>query len=36
MRATAVPVDEEKVRLHDGQRIRWTPVRVEPQRVLLS
>jgi hypothetical protein len=31
-----VPVDEEKVRLQDRHRNRWTPVRVEPQRVLLS
>jgi hypothetical protein len=31
-----VPVDEEKVRRQDRQRNRWTPVRVEPQRVLLS
>ena len=31
-----MPVDEEKVRLQDRQRNRWTPVRVEPQRVFLS
>ena len=31
-----MPVDEEKVRLQDRHRNRWTPVRVEPQRVFLS
>jgi hypothetical protein len=36
MRATDVPVDEENVRMQDRQRNRWTPVRVEPQRVFVS
>ena len=35
MPATTVPVVDEKVRLHDAHRIRWTPIRVEPQRVEL-
>jgi hypothetical protein len=35
MPATTVPVVDEKVRLHDAHRSRWTPVRVEPQRVEL-
>jgi hypothetical protein len=36
MPATAVPVVAEEVRWHDAHRIRWTPDRVEPQRVVLS
>lgn len=35
MRATAVPVDDENVRWHNAHRIRWTPVRAEPQRDVL-
>jgi hypothetical protein len=34
--ATTVPVVEEKVRWQTVHRSRWTPLRAEPQRIVLS